>query len=552
MIFRILIFCITCVSVAQTANSQVVVTPSATIEMIGGRRFYLHTVKQGETMYSISRAYNVSQQDIGLHNPGAIEVLSIGQVLKIPVLIVYETHTVRRSETVFSISRMYNVSINEILEANPEIDQRDLILSINQQIKIPVPFIVTTPATITEEARQSEFVTPEGGFRIAFLLPLFSDDTFPAYAPAPSMERDSNGQFRNMDGQFWIHPRSTNALEFYQGALLALDTLKKQGLNAQITVFDTMRDTERTAQILRSPEMNNTDLIIGPFTTELVNQVAGFARENEVHYVSPVAINAESMRNNPYLIQINSGEINTVNPIVDFIAAQSNIHVTLIGNSSEADQALFNAYSNRLRATIPDSDLTILQLRHDNLPQPGSYLKRNQMNMVIIPAASEVFVNMITGHLNAASNSFQINLFGLEGWTKFVNLDLEYLYKLEFRYATAFYIDYDNSEVQNFLKKYRNMYHTEPTMLTGLGEISPLQFQYAFLGYDITYYFVSALTKYGKSFGNNLPDLKLNLIQSDFRFERVDPVSGFRNTRFTIYKYGRDYSIVKETIEYPN
>ena len=546
MIFRIIILCLICVSVAQQAVSQVAVTPSTTIEVIEGKRFYRHTVQQGETMFSISRAYNVSQQDILLHNPDAVEVLSIGQELKIPVPIVYEIHTVNRGETVFSISRLYNANINEILEVNPEIEQNEFRLSIGQQIKIPtIPLIL--PVTTTE-VQQTEFVDPTNEFRIAFLLPLFLDDTFPESAPDPSMERDSEGRYRSRDGRFWIHQRSANALEFYQGALLALDTLREQGLNAQITVFDTMNDAERMAQILRSPEMSNTDLIIGPFTTGLVNQVADFARENEVHYVSPIAINVESMRNNPYLIQVNSGEINTVNPIVDFIATKENIHVTLIGNRAEADQTLFNAYRNRLRTVFDDNVLTVLQMRPDSLVQANRYLRGGLLNIVIIPAASEAFVNRITGQLRAASSNFQINLYGLEGWTKFVNLDLEYLYTLEFRYATAFFIDYDNPEVRNFLNKFRNMYHTEPTMLIGFDRISPLSYQFAFLGYDITYFFVSALKKYGRNFGNNLSDFRLNLIQSDFRFERIDPDSGFRNTNFKIYRYTRDYSIVRETV----
>jgi len=188
-------------------------------------------------------------------------------------------------------------------------------------------------------------------------------------------------------------------------------------------------------------------------------------------------------------------------------------------------------------------------MRADNLQPPGTYLKRGQMNIVIIPATNEAFVNLITGQLNASANSHQINLYGPASWTKFVNLDMEYLHTLEFRYSTAFYIDYDNSPVQNFLRQYRNTYHTEPTMLTGIGAISPNAYQFAFLGYDVAFFFASAMKKYGKGFGRCLPYFRMPMLQSDFLFEKIDAFGGFRNVNYDIYRYGKDYSITKEIVE---
>jgi hypothetical protein len=245
-------------------------------------------------------------------------------------------------------------------------------------------------------------------------------------------------------------------------------------------------------------------------------------------------------------MQVNSGEINTISAVVNHILKQENIHVTLIGNRSEADQTLYNAYLNKLKTVFDDANLTVLQMSSDDLQQSDRFLKKERMNVVIIPSADEMFVNIVTGKLNTASNSFQINLYGLAIWTKFVNLDMEYLHTLEFHYATAFYIDYDNPTVQNFLRQYRKMYYTEPTMLTGLSGISSNAYQFAFLGYDVTFYFMSALKKYGKGFGRCITDFKMPMLQSDFRFEKIDPFSGHMNKHFDIYKYGKDYSITKE------
>jgi ABC-type branched-subunit amino acid transport system substrate-binding protein len=391
--------------------------------------------------------------------------------------------------------------------------------------------------------------TSQNEFRIVMLLPIFLSDNAPASAPDSSMQRDDDGRFRYKDGRYWINPRSLNALEFYEGALLAVDSLKKHGLNAKIHVFDTMRDTAKMTLLLKSPVMKEADLIIGPFYTELVNQVAAFARTNKISYVSPIAAGTASLKNNPYLIQVNCGEINTVAPITDFISRQQNIHVTLIGNAAETDQTLFNAYLNRLKTLFADSSLTVCRMSIDSLQQPGRYLKKKRMNAVILPAADEAFVNVVIGQLNASVHNYRINLYGQAGLTKFVNLDLEYLHTLEFRYASAFYIDYDKPEIQRFLQQFRKAYGTEPTMLTGYGGISSHAYQFAFLGFDVAYYFISLMMKYGKDFGRCILDFRLPMLQSGFRFGKIDPESGYINTHLDIYRYGKDYTIVREIPE---
>ena len=645
-LLRTFVFCFTCVFAAQTGKSQVTVVPSKSKIVIDGKSYYLHIVKPGETLYSISRAYNVLQKDVVFNNPDAFEGIKIGQELRIPVdandtptgnmlqsaQFIYHitekgqtvywltqhysitqeelfknnpelehaelqagqvvtipkktdgvmppanpkpahvTHTVRRGETLFSIAKNYNVNLNEVFEINPDINVNDPRLRIGQQIKIPVPD--AAPIGLPVEVSKADTViirqdlqpndrgmiplvyvaddssgcveTSQDEFRIAMFLPLYLADNAPASPPDSGLTRDNEGRFRYRDGRYWIHPLSANTIEFQMGALLAIDSLKKQGLNAKISWFDTMRDTIKMAQLLKSQELKNMDLIIGPFYTELVNQMTSFAKENRIYYVSPISINAESLRYNPYLMQANAGEINTVGAMVDHIAKQNDAHVILIGNTSDTDQTLFNSYQNRLKTAFTDSSLTVLQMNHQNMQPPSRYLKKEKMNVVVVPSANETFVNQVTGQLNSASINYRINLYGLAGWTKFTNLDMEYLHTLEFRYATAFYIDYDKPEVQNFLRQYRKMYFTEPTMLTGIGRISPNAYQLAFLGYDITYYFMSAMKKYGKGFGACITDFRMPMLQSDFRFEKIDPFSGFMNKHVDIYKYGKDYSITKD------
>ncbi|GHT22492.1 hypothetical protein FACS189430_04360 [Bacteroidia bacterium] len=597
--------------------------------VIEGKTYYLHTVKQGETLYSISKAYNIQQKDIVFNNPGALESIRVGEELKIPekttgteaaktqlestqfiyhiaeqgqtvyslmqkyhltqeelykqnpelehsplqvgqVVTIpkrdskpsdsdngFRIHEVQKRETLFSIARTYNLSANQLMDANPEINSRTQDIRAGQKIRIPLPDV--KPIGIPVEMSQTDTVivrkdleedsaecvpVTQTNFKIAMLLPLFLSGNA-AVASDTTYTKDAQGRYVRKNGTYWISPHSETALEFYQGALLAIDSLNKLGLNAKVYVFDTMRDTLEVQKILSTPVMKEMDLIIGPFHTELVDKTARFAAENHIFYVSPTAVNIESVKNSPYLIQVTTGAMSTVAPTMDIISRQrDSIRVTLIGNKSETDQTLFHAYHNKLKTILPDSLISTYQFKVDSLKTPPEYLKKKTKNVVIVTATNEVFITIIAAHLNAATRDYPVNLYGLPVWTNFINLDPEYLHNVEFRFATPYYIDYSRKDVLRFLQQYRKYYATEPS-LSKQGSYSLLPVQHAFLGYDVMFFFGSAVKLYGKDFGQCVSHFRLPALQSDFHFTKVSP-GGHINSNLNIYRYTKNYKVVKE------
>jgi LysM repeat protein len=608
----------------QIADAQVNITVSKKKTVIDGKDYYLHTVRQGETLYSISKAYGVLQKDIVFSNPDSFEGIRVGQELKIPekpesgnfqlessqyiyhitkqgetvyalmqtyhismeelyrlnpelensplqtgqvvtlpkpnpsappVPSKYLIHEVQRRETLFSIAGEHGVSINRLMEANPEIDPQSPGIKAGQKIKIPLPDV--EPIGIPVEMSKADTIiirkdaeadpvecdtTVQDSFHIALLLPFSLSDRAPADT---SIKKDAEGRYVRKDGTYWIPPFSEMALEFYQGALLAIDSLKQSGLKAQIHTFDTSRDTLQLIRILNDSVMKRIDLIIGPFFTDMVDRVARFAAENHIFYVSPVATNIESVKNSPCLLQVNSGEINTIVPMTDVIARQrDSIRVVLIGNKSENDQSLFTAYQNKLQTILPDSMVTMFQFKVDSIQIPSAYLKKDKRNIVIVTAGNEAFINLVAAQLNASVRDYPIHLYGLVTWTNFINLDPEYLHRLEFHFATAYYVDYQRKEVLRFLQQYRKYYAAEPVVSKQDSyAISPVQ--YVFLGYDVMFYFCSLLKRYGREFGYCVSGFRLPTLQSDFRFTKVQPSGGYINTSLHVYKYTRDYRIIQ-------
>jgi LysM repeat protein len=115
---------------------------SLRMETIAGKQFIIHQIDEKETLYAISRRYGVPITSILEHNPTADGGLSVGQLLKVPYVpkskpaIVAggdKIHKVAAKETLFSISRLYDVSVDEIKAWN---NLKDNALSLGQELVI--------------------------------------------------------------------------------------------------------------------------------------------------------------------------------------------------------------------------------------------------------------------------------------------------------------------------------------------------------------------------------------------------------------------------------
>ena len=111
------------------------VQKSGTIVYINGSKFYVHTVQPGETLYGLSKAYEVGEKVILQHNPAAAQGLRAGESIKIPFVSdvpqpkserklrkTFDIHTVTQGETLYGISRKYEIPIQTVIEDNPNLD----------------------------------------------------------------------------------------------------------------------------------------------------------------------------------------------------------------------------------------------------------------------------------------------------------------------------------------------------------------------------------------------------------------------------------------------
>ncbi|NOR86645.1 MAG: LysM peptidoglycan-binding domain-containing protein, partial [Bacteroidales bacterium] len=122
-----------------------------------GQRFYVHTVKKGNTIYNISKTYQVPSNIILSQNPNLADGLRLGMELKIPIVesksedFIY--HIVKKKETIYQISKIYNVSVNDIEGLN-QIKNNEI--SPGQYLKIPSLYVNSNEAFVNTEAIDTE------------------------------------------------------------------------------------------------------------------------------------------------------------------------------------------------------------------------------------------------------------------------------------------------------------------------------------------------------------------------------------------------------------
>lgn len=126
------------------------------VETVNGKIFVIHKVDEKETLYAISRRYGASVEAILQSNPGMTATLEIGQILKVPyarpVAATSSTpgmHKVEPKETMYSISKLYNVTVDEIKTWN---NLSDNAIAIGQELIVKKPKN-TTPVSSKSESQ---------------------------------------------------------------------------------------------------------------------------------------------------------------------------------------------------------------------------------------------------------------------------------------------------------------------------------------------------------------------------------------------------------------
>lgn len=495
---------------------------------------FKHTVISGETVYSISKMYNTTVDEIYRLNPGSKETLSIGQVLTIPQRRVisevkeenYRYHTILPKETMYSVSRTYSLRPDDIMAANPGLTVETF--QIGKTIRIPffesyeviVPF--DPGATSASVSRQQE---QEANQLLTQREPSQRVDIIKIGLLLPFLDETGGAHLRLQ--------------EYYEGFALATLEMKNRGADLELYVFEIGKgnDTKKLESLLQTMEMQELDLIIGGVNDAQIRTLSDFSKANNVKYVVPFSQSNGEVLNNGNIFQVNPLPKSLIDKTSRaFIQTFKNDNIIFVsgGQNDKMDllaQLQSDLRSNNIRyetisatSTLNSTLLALLNSSRDN---------------VIVPTSGDLnTLQQIIDELNELKEEnpdFRIRLFGYPEWQTYSNLIPEY-HKFGTYIYSSFFVDKNSPEAKAFQSNFRKWYGRD------LMETNP---GYGMWGYDTGLFFITAMERYGVNFEQNIDQIRVNSIQFPFRFERLNNWGGFFNMGLYFVYYDPNGQIIK-------
>ncbi|MDX8339894.1 LysM peptidoglycan-binding domain-containing protein [Draconibacterium sp. IB214405] len=567
------------------------------IENSGKRNYTEHIIESGETMWGTTRKYNVSEEELKALNPILNTGFPAGAVIKIPIAEAagslakpvneeaFDKHLVEKGETLYGLSKQYNLSIPDIIKYNPILDRRNLgygetilipkkpeeifakpesdnvvIADVDSAKLLEEFYAVELPVEIPESCVPDLSTLTSGKtYNVALFLPFFYEandtlnredlviDSMALFTTEETeIAQDTTIELEERKELFkQFYGGSENFVQFYEGVLLSIDSIQKLGFNVQLNVFDTQRNKDSIRQYFQNEDFFMTDLIIGPIFPNVQQEIAAYAAKNQIPIISPLASQTTISQSNPKYFQVNPSRDYLIRQTAEMVAEEHYNSNFIIVKTSDYSGTTEGQLVELLREKFFNSGLlssnegvnfTIYDFQNEGAFGLRRIMSKTKENVVYIPSENEGELSVAISNINNLSDEFSITLIGTNRYPSYASIQLEQFHNLKLKYIAPYYTDYTNQQTINFVEKYKNNFGTEPD-------------NFGFQGYDVTLYFLTALITYGSDFAGCLPYMHTSQVQGNYHFEQLRQFGGYMNEGVSVISYTRDFEVKRKRVK---
>ena len=503
-----------------------------------------HTIQAGETLYKLTTIYNISAKAICEANPGlSAENFRIGQVILIPLEQEQETetaqapaekpailgpvqsrckdmHKVKRKETVFSVSREYGISEQELIAANPELKKG---MKKGQYLCIPYPSATTMQPTAPKED--------------PYAIPPSNNELFRKSKEAPQAISTIKAAL------LLPFQEDKRMVEYYEGFLMAVDSLKRTGTSIDLYVYDCGKDVSTLNTILAKNEMKNMNVIFGPMHQQQIKPLSTFAEKNDIRLVIPFSSKGEEVFNNPAIYQINTPQSYLYSEVYEHFTRQfPNAHVIFIEPTSEDKEKA--EFISGMKQELKSKGMSMKTVNENATKDMLKEALRSDKDNIFIPTSGKnvMLIKILPQLILLVRDTPEqnIHLFGYPEWQTYTRDHLESFFELDTYFYSSFYTNTLFPAAIQFTNNYHKWYSKD------LVSKFP---SYGMLGFDTGFFFLKGLSRYGSELENNLPKMNLTPIQTGFKFERVNNWGGFINKKVFFIHFTKNFELVKLDFE---
>lgn len=491
-----------------------------------------HEVLPKETKYSIAKLYGTTIEELEMRNPEIITGLSVGYQLiikgnapKKEVIQAVEpknettktnsvktvaancvNYAVKPKETLCSLSKKIGLSQEGLLKLNPALANG---VEIGMLLKVPsIPLIPKeTKKVYTTLSKNNDVI---GRKKLALLLPFniakMESDTL--NTPAMRLKKD---KFLNM------------TLDFYSGALMAIDSAKAIGLPVDVSIFDSQetKNTSNSANIVQENNLQDSDAIIGPFYQNNLEKTTELFVKNSVPVISPLSKDVGNVSPNLYKSIPNNEVLRDA--MFDYMRAKGGSIIAVVDKKKESVRQYIqtNQKGVQFAAMLPNGELSVESLK--------SLFVKNKTNYVVMETSNTRLIKWTINTMMGAMANFKVQLVILEPNETLDTdeINFEYLTKLKLMYPSITR-ENESPEAKIFEKEYRKD-----------NKISPST--YATRGFDLTFDTIMRLSQ-GNTFQETADAFSTEQVDNKFEYYKKEG-GGYTNKGVYILYYDTDLTI---------
>jgi ABC-type branched-subunit amino acid transport system substrate-binding protein len=318
------------------------------------------------------------------------------------------------------------------------------------------------------------------------------------------------------------------SIDFYEGALLAIDSLRHAGEDVKLKVFDLPGNDEQQISAIWKINFSGCDMVFSMLRGKPLSTLNGILRTKNIPLVScaPNSFSQVEKNKNAYCVQPSS--LTQCKLIGEFAATNFKSDIIIIVTAStDKEQERAHSFSQGIEKNNPEALIKKVNLALEGKNGFNKALVAGATNTIFIPSTDEDFVTTAYAAVDSALEIYRFKIIGLPVWQYFESIDPRTMEKFNTLIFSPDDISFGSPVTVKFREKFRHYFNTEP----GDG---------AYLAYDSFLLFwnqisMSEMEKLGT---------KLTGIRSSYNFIRQNPEGAVENQLINVLKL-MDYRFVK-------
>ncbi len=291
-------------------------------------------------------------------------------------------------------------------------------------------------------------------------------------------------------------------IDFYQGAMIAADTLKKAGFKLDIYIYDSKSNYFNVNKLIESDKLDSMDLIIGNASVNDLKLLADFAKKNLINFVSAVSPSDAGQEFNPYFSILQPRLATHIEKIHRHLNSKyPEDNVLFINRNIASEKNALGYFKNDVLNSIPGR-FSEIELQSDDLilKQVLSKIDSSYNTTIVLGTLDATVTYNILKTLQPIAKRHRLKVYCMPTAEAIKSLTkIEEFGNMNIYYTTSYIIDKITPASMYITREYKRKMGTAPTDVV-------------YKGFESLYFFVKLLTKYGTPFNEHIGESTYSFI----------------------------------------